>query len=61
MPHPASSGRGRGSAAQAMSGIPKVVFPKTLSKASWPQSTLANGDLGGGSAVVFVVAQGFGE
>ena len=28
-----------------MNDIPKVVFSKTLTKADWPQSTIASGDL----------------
>lgn len=28
-----------------MNVIPKVVFSKTLKKATWPESTIAKGDL----------------
>src|SRR5579863_820360 len=31
--------------AAPMNDIPKVVFSKTLTKAGWPQSTIASGDL----------------
>jgi len=31
--------------AKPMNDIPKVVFSKTLTKADWPQSTIASGDL----------------
>jgi len=31
--------------AAPMNDIPKVVFSKTLTKADWPQSTIASGDL----------------
>lgn len=33
--------------AKPMNDIPKVVFSKTLTKADWPRSTIASGDLAG--------------
>jgi dihydrofolate reductase len=33
--------------AKPMNDIPKVVFSKTITKADWPQSTIASGDLAG--------------
>jgi dihydrofolate reductase len=31
--------------AKPMNDIPKVVFSRTLTRADWPQSTIASGDL----------------